>query len=29
MVLGVVKPSRSTDAGRIGWAGQPHGNPVA
>lgn len=24
MFLGVVKPSRSTDTGRMGWAGNPH-----
>jgi hypothetical protein len=29
MFLGVVKPSRSTDAGRMGWAGQPHAHPLA
>lgn len=28
MFFGVVKPSPSADAGRMGWAGQPHGKPL-
>jgi hypothetical protein len=29
MFLGVLKPSRSPDSSRMGWAGQPHMNPLA